>query len=217
MKHHLQPAGFTLIEMVLAVSIFSMVVAVMFSSFRLGLSAWKKGEKDIEFFQQIRAVSDLLRREINSTYPYKITPGLLDTHKSFFAFFGKSDSLKFVSYANLHIKDRGLSLMEMWVEDGKGLMVGEGAALVSNLSDLEDIPLRDEEMSFVISPDVEKIELRYFDREKKEDEGEWLEQWNPKDKQSRLPLFVDIVLTFKDNNDDELKERLIVPIMFMKL
>ncbi len=209
--------GFTLIEMILAITIFSMVIAIIFSSFRLGLGAWEKGEKDIEFFQRVRAVSDLLSRQIRSTYPYEITPGTFDTHKRFYAFFGKSDSLKFVSYANLQKRSGGLSLVEIWADDGKGLMQGENAALVSNLSDLDDIALRDEDRSLVICPDVEKIEFRYFDRKKKDDEGDWLERWDPKDKKKRLPLFVEIKLVFKDKNDEELKERLIVPIMFFKM
>ena len=41
----LRPEGFTLIEMLLAISIFSMVVAIIFSSFSVGLGSWEKGEK----------------------------------------------------------------------------------------------------------------------------------------------------------------------------
>ena len=195
----------------------AMVVAVVFSSFRVGIGAWEKGEEDIEFFQRIRSVSELLYREINSTYPYKITPGVLTTYKNFYAFFGKSDSLKFVSYANLHKRPGGLSLLELWVEDGKGFMLGEEAALVSNLSDLEDIDLREEDRSLVLLPKAKKVEFRYFDRKRSDEEGEWLERWDPKDKRTRLPLFVEITLSISDKNDEELKERLIVPIMSMKM
>jgi general secretion pathway protein J len=216
-NHKCRVSGFTLIEMLLAISIFSMVVVVIFSSFLLGIGSWEKGEEDIEFFQKLRSVSELLYREINSTYIYKITPGVLDTHRKFCAFFGKSDSLKFVSYANLHRRTGGLSLLELWVEDGKGLMMGEDAALVSNLSDLEDIDLREEDRSVVLFPEVKKVEFRYFDRKNKGDEGEWLERWDPKDKRTRLPLFVEITLSISDKNDEELTERLIVPVMSMRM
>jgi len=209
--------GFTLIEMILAVSIFAMVVTVIFSSFRLGFRAWESGEEDIEYFQRVRAVSELIFREINSTYPYKITPGVLDTHKRFFAFFGKTDSLKFVSYANLHKKTGGLSLLKVWVTEGQGLMMGESAALVSNLADLEDIDLSDEDRSIVLLPEAKKINFRYFYRKRKQDEGEWLENWDPKDKGTRLPLFVEISFNILNSNDEELTERLIVPIMFMMI
>ena len=194
-----------------------MVVTVIFSSFRLGFRAWESGEAGIEFFQRVRAVSELIFREINSTYPYKITPGVLDTHKRFFAFFGKPDSLKFVSYANLHKRTGGMSLLELWVSEGEGLKMGEGLALFSNQSDLDDLDLRSEDRSVVLLPEAKKINFRYFSRKRKEDEGEWLENWDPKDKGTRLPLYVEISFNILDSNDEELTERLIVPIMFMMI
>jgi hypothetical protein len=199
--------------MILAISIFSMIVAVIFSTLRVGLGAWEKGERDIGLYQEIRAVSELLNREISSTYPYQITPGPLDTHKTFLAFFGKSDSLKFVSYANVRKRAGGLSLLEMWVDNEKGLMMGESVALVSNLADIQDINLRDEDNALIVSNNVEKINFRYFEREKTEDDGVWVEQWDPDNKKNLLPLFVEITIVFKDRFDEELKERLIVPIM----
>jgi general secretion pathway protein J len=209
-----QREGFTLIEMLLAISIFSMVVAIIFSSFSVGLGSWEKGERDIEYYQRLRSVTELLFRQINSTYPYSITPGELDKHKKFFAFFGESDSIKFVSYANLHKRAAGLSLLELWVKEGEGLMLGEEAALVSNLSDLEDIDLREEDRSVLLFPEVKKIDLRYFGRKTKNDEGEWLERWDPKDKKQNLPLFVEIMLSLTEKEDEESSRRLIVPIMF---
>ncbi|MEI6126178.1 MAG: prepilin-type N-terminal cleavage/methylation domain-containing protein [Pseudomonadota bacterium] len=169
-------SGFTLIEILLAITIFSMVVAVMFSAFRVGIGSWEKGERGIEFYQKMRAVSALLHREISAAYPYLLTPGELDTHVKFFAFFGRGESLKFVSYSNLHRKASGLSLLELWVNESKGLMLGEAPALSSNLSDLDATPVRHDDNSMVLSPAVRKIEFRYFDRKKGEEDGEWLEQ-----------------------------------------
>lgn len=210
---HAEHAGFTLIEILLAISIFAMVIAVMFSSFRVGIGAWEKGERDIEFYQKMRAITELLYREISSTYPYWITPGELDTHKNFFAFFGGPDSIKFVSYANLQKRTSGLSLLDIWHQDSTGLMLGEAGALVTNLSDLDAIPIRDEDHAMVLSSDISGISFRYFDRKKGDEEGEWLEQWDPQDKSMRLPLFVEVTFTFVGARDEALKERVIVPIM----
>jgi len=206
-------AGFTLIELLLAISIFAMVIAVIFSSFRLGISAWSKGERDIEFYQRMRAVTDLLYREISAAYPYWITPGELDTHNNFIAFFGASDSLKFVSYANLQKRTSGISLLDIWHEEANGLMLGEDAALASSLSELDALPVRDADHATVLSPDVRKIEFRYFDKKKREAEGEWLEQWDPKDKNIRMPRMVEITLTFTNERAETVQERLFVPIM----
>ncbi len=209
----MRAAGFTLIELLLAISIFAMVIAVIFSSFRLGIGAWTKGERDIEYYQRMRAVTELLYREISAAYPYWITPGELDKHKNFIAFFGTSDSLKFVSYANLQKTTSGISLLDLWHEEAHGLMLGEAGALASNLSELDALPVRDKDHATVLSPDVRKIEFRYFDKKLRDKEGEWLEQWDPRDKNIRMPRMVEITLTFTNERSETTQERLFVPIM----
>lgn len=205
--------GFTLIEMLLAVSILAMVVATIFTSLRIGINAWEKGEKNIVFLQTKRAVSDLLFREINSAYPYIITPGTLDTHVKYNAFFGKSDSLKLVSLVNATGTVKGLSLIEFWTDEENGLMIGEREALFSSLSDLNDIDLRDEESAVSICREIKKLRLRYFDRQDNNETGEWLESWDPEDKKTRLPLFVELILVYSDKDDEETEETLIIPVV----
>ena len=206
-------SGFTLIEMMLAVSILAMVIVTIFISLRIGINAWEKGEKNIGFFQTKRAVNELLFKEINSAYPYTITPGELDKHVEYNAFFGEPDSLKFVSYVSPSNRDTGLSLLELWTEEDEGLMIGESKALVSNLSDLNDINLKDDEFAVPICCDIKKLGFRYFDRKNKNEEGEWLESWDPKDKKGRLPLFVEIILVYTDKDDEKTEQMLIIPVM----
>jgi len=206
-------SGFTLIEIMLAVSILAMVIATIFTSFRIGINAWEKGESKIEAFQTKRAVNALIFREIKSAYPYTITPGELDTHSKYNAFFGESDSLKFVSYASTTGRSTGLSLIEIWSEKNEGLFLGEREALVSNLSDLNDIDLRDEDTAEVVCSEIKKISFRYFERNKNSEEGEWLNSWDPKDKKERLPLFIEVLLTYTDDNDEESEELLMIPIL----
>ncbi len=206
-------SGFTLIEMMLAVSILAMVIVTIFTSLRIGINAWEKGEKNIGFFQTQRAVNELLFRGISSAHPYTITPGKLDKHVKYNVFFGESDSIKFVSCVSASKKNAGLSLIELWTEENEGLMVGESEALVSNLSDLNDIDLRDDQFAVSICSEIKKLEFRYFDRKDKNEEGEWLESWDPKDKKGRLPLFVEIILVFTDKVDEETEQTLMIPVM----
>ena len=206
-------SGFTLIEIMLAVSILAMVIAVISTSFRIGINAWEKGESKIESLQTKRAVNALIYREIQSTYPYTITPGELDTHVKYNAFFGESDSLKFVSHASTTGRNTGLSLIEMWTEDEKGLFIGEREALVSNRSDLNDIDLRDEDTAVSVCSEIKEINFRYFEKKNKDEEGEWQENWDPEDKKKRLPLFVEVLLVYIDKNDEESEEMLVIPVM----
>lgn len=205
--------GFTLLELLLAISIFAVVVAVLFSSFWVGIGAWEKGEAGIEFQQRKRAVSELLFREISSTYPYFLTPSQLDKHTSYVAFFGETDSLLFVSYANLHKRASGLCMLEFWVSERRGLMLGEAAALASNKEDFEEVPLRSAEYALEICPDVRGLQFRYLDQKNDDEPGEWLERWDPVERQGFLPKIIEVTLTFLDQRGEETTQQLIIPIM----
>jgi general secretion pathway protein J len=204
--------GFTLLEMLLAIAIFSLVIGVIFTSFRLGSSSWEKGERDIERYQKIRAVNELIYREVRSCFPYILTPGELDTHVKFYAFFGKADSLKFVSTASVQKINRGLSFIEFWVKEGTGLMVGEALAIGPELA---EVSLRDEDRALIIDPDVRKIQFRFFDRKNQEEKGEWEQTWDPRNKTGqdlRLPQAVQVSLEFDMGNGRFFNQEFIVPI-----
>jgi general secretion pathway protein J len=204
--------GFTLLEMLLAIVIFSLVIGVIFTSFRLGSSSWEKGERDIERYQKIRAINELIYREVRSCFPYILTPGELDTHVKFYAFFGKTDSLKFVSAASVQKINRGLSFIEFWVKEGTGLMVGEVLALGPELA---DVSLRDEDRALLIDPDVKNIQFRYFDKTSKDEKGEWEQTWDPRNKTGRdlrMPEAVQVSLEFDMGNGRVFNQEFIVPI-----
>ncbi len=215
MKKSLFQGGFTLIEMILALAILSMIVVIIFPSLRIGAGAWEKGGADIDFYQRMRSVTELVYRDISSTYSYKITPGELDTHKEFYAFFGESDSLQFVSYTDIYRNMPGLSFLEYWVEDDKGLMAGYAPALFSNHREMRDIILRNRDNSVILSSDVKRINFRYFERKNRDEEGSWEQRWDPEVRSGRdlrLPLFVEATITFVNSNEEEFEKTLIVPL-----
>jgi len=205
--------GFTLLELLLAISIFAVVVAVLFSSFWVGIGAWEKGEAGIEFQQRMRAVSELMFREISSTYPYFLTPSQLDKHTSYVAFFGEPDSLRFVSYANLHKRASGLCMLEFWVSERNGLLLGEAAALAANKEDFDAVPLRSPEYRLEICRDVQGLRFRYFDQKNDDEPGEWLERWDPVEMQGMMPKIIEVTLIFLDQRGEETTQQLIIPIM----
>jgi general secretion pathway protein J len=205
--------GFTLLELLLAISIFAVVVAVLFSSFSVGIGAWEKGEAGIEFQQRLRGVSELMFREISSTYPYFLTPSQLDKHISYVAFFGEPDSLRFVSYANLHKRASGLCMLEFWVSERSGLLLGEAAALAANKEDFDAVPLRSPDYSLEICPEVQGLQFRYFDQKNDDEPGEWLERWDPAEMQGMMPKIIEVTLTFLDQRGEETTQQLIIPIM----
>lgn len=124
--------GFTLIELLISITILSILMVVIYGSLRAGSRAWEKGEGEIEKYQRLRMITEIFSREISCIFPYETTETELDTHRKFYVFEGEGSSIKFVTTVPLKRK-MGLSLLEMWVEEDRGLLVKERDALKTNI------------------------------------------------------------------------------------
>jgi general secretion pathway protein J len=59
--------GFTLLELVIALTIVAVIVVIVFGALRIGIRAWEKGERDLDIRQRQRIVLDLIKRQLAST------------------------------------------------------------------------------------------------------------------------------------------------------
>jgi prepilin-type N-terminal cleavage/methylation domain-containing protein len=64
--------GFTLIEVIVTMTILGFILVIIYQIFRLGLSSWEKGESAAEEYQKIRIVSQLLSQQVKSAFPYEV-------------------------------------------------------------------------------------------------------------------------------------------------
>ena len=64
-------AGFTLIEVVLAITIFALMGGVLYGAFSLGHTAVEKSAASFNRNQKTRSIGDLLATYIRSAYPYR--------------------------------------------------------------------------------------------------------------------------------------------------
>jgi general secretion pathway protein J len=212
--------GFTLLELILSISILSVVLVTIYGTLSMGSRAWEKGERDIEKIQRERVVMNLLSREIKSIFPYKVTPSERDTHKEFYAFEGKKDSISFVSTAPLKGEKGGLSWLTFWVEDDEGLVVVERDALRADI--FEEKESIDKDEMEVLDQQVTAIRFEYYQlksgKTEGEGEGEWEEKWDA-EKERALPSAVRVELTFEEEGRGEDSEgevytkELITPLM----
>ena len=75
------------------------------------------------------------------------------------------------------------------------------------------MPLRSAEYALEICPDVQGLQFRYFDQKKDDEPGEWLERWDPVERQGYMPKIIEVTLTFLDQRGEEITQQLIIPIM----
>jgi general secretion pathway protein J len=175
--------GFTLVEVMVTLIVLGFVLLMIFGAFRLGLSAWERGESTKEEYQIVRIVSQLISQQMKSIVPYKIKTKKADG--DYLAFEGKARSLKFVSALSLRAKQaEGLVYVVYEFKEGRGeegghLVLYEQKAL--NRDFFEDELKEDSGISLLEG--ITHIRFEYYqeeDPDKSQKEG-WIEEWNAKD------------------------------------
>ena len=99
-------SGFTLLEMILSISIVAIIVALGLGGVRLGVSARDVGEQKVDTYQRLRIIIEQLRQKLQSTYPVFISQKDsapigqgANSIKRILAFEGNIDSIRFVTFA----------------------------------------------------------------------------------------------------------------------
>ena len=90
-------SGFTLLELLISLTIMGLIVVVVFGAFRIGVRAWEKGEKDVETHQRQRVVLNLIKRQLASIFVHKVGNG---NHRPFFLK-GDKKSMEFLSNTSI--------------------------------------------------------------------------------------------------------------------
>ena len=84
MVNHKWTEGFTLLEVLLAVVIFSLIIGAIYSTFRQGLLMYKVSNTEKQIFQESRLLTDITERDLRSALSidetfYDIPPFMVDT------------------------------------------------------------------------------------------------------------------------------------------
>lgn len=68
-RHHRRSLGFTLVELLVATTLLTVVLAAVYTAFNTSVRAWRAGEASIESFQEARTALSLLSRELRCIIP----------------------------------------------------------------------------------------------------------------------------------------------------
>lgn len=199
--------GFTLLEVVLALSIFAIMGGILYGAFSLSHSAVEKSQASFERSQKLRSFTDLLGNYIRSAYPYRQT--IQDTTVFFD---GQEDQLTFVSALSLAMGGRGMSKIRIgWegAEEGEGsIQLEEEVPVRFNMS--EDRDYGGVRNDVLIQERVKELRFAYLDS-KSEDER-WEERWDGREK---LALPRAVRLSYRTREGREI--RWVFPVMMSVL
>lgn len=106
--------GFTFVELLIAVLIFSIIVVSLYSAFGVGLAAYKKGERVASVYQQIRLVLDSVGLDLRNSYKFSEDNSRFIAEEGKFSFYTLK-SIKPVSGAD----NSQICRIEYWQEEEK--------------------------------------------------------------------------------------------------
>jgi general secretion pathway protein J len=175
--------GFTLIEVLISLTIVGALVVITYGGLRVGLAAWRQGEERSEAHQHVRGISTLLARSIAAAYPYRIRAA--EDAQPLVQFDGTEEQLSFVTLAPPFPLDASIAFTAVRVgvddEEEAGLTVRERALPNRDLFRKATPPVfRD--------PAISKLRFRYLHHG-----GDWGERWDGAAEQS-LPAAVEITV-----------------------
>jgi len=197
-------AGFTLIEVILALAIFALMGGILYGAFALAHSAVEKSQVSFARNQKSRSVSDLLASYVRSAYPYRES---LQDQTVFFA--GETDNLTFVSAYSHGMGGRGMAKITIAKDSGsKGAVLRLEEAVPVRLND-ETVP-SGQTHSLTLRENMTDFRLTYLDPQANEET--WEERWDGRERRV-LPRAVRF--SYRDENGKEV--RWTFPIMMVVL
>ena len=197
--------GFTLIEVVLALTIFALLGTILYGAFALSHSALAKSQASAARSQTQRSTADLLGSYIRSAHPYRSSA---QDQAIFFA--GESDRLAFISAYSHSMGGRGMAKVQITNEKDGG---GQAPLLLEEVTPVrvgDDEPASGQTHRMVLQERVGNFRLAYLDPQG--DDESWQERW---DGQERRMLPRAVRLTFVDEGGRTV--RWIFPVMMVVL
>jgi general secretion pathway protein J len=190
--------GFTLVEILLALSIGAALLVIMFGGVRTGLAAWGRGEARAMALEHSRNLAQVLGRAVAGTYPYR--GALAGGTPAGIIFDGRPDRLTFVTVSPSIAPPVPIAFTAVSVSrDDGGLAVRQ--LVLPNLERLDRVA------PVVVDSTVIGVRFRYLG----EDHETWKDRWDMS-KEDSLPQAVEILLTTAVGSRGVEQPPLVVPV-----
>jgi len=176
--------GFTLIEVLMAMSLLSVMVVLLFGTLKISADSWENGEKKIADANEIAVVYNFFQRHLVTSKP--LWDDFTEPGVRTLAFRGEVQSLKFVSLFPASAERAGAQLFTVKLQDQF-----EPANLAVSISPfsppVEGVQLPVEEITLIKG--VSHFKLTYFGESLETGQVGWQDYWPD---QETLPKMVKV-------------------------
>ncbi len=164
-------AGFTLAELLVAMTLLGLISVALFGGLRFGARAWEVGMQRADEQSQVEAVQNVLRRQLERAVSFP----LADQTTSFY---GERERLQFSAPAASQFGPSGFYRFELLTvsDQGRDDLILRWRV---ERSDLEESGTEPEERVLLL--DVADLEFGYYGDPERSFEPEWQDEWQDVD------------------------------------
>ena len=182
---HPRQRGFTLLEVVIALTIVATLLVVMFGGLRAGLTAWQRGDARAEVLDRTRSITQIVTRTLGAAHPYMTSaqggegPRLL--------FEGTPERVAFVTAAPPFPTAAPIAFTAVALSQDAGPVPG----LAVRQKPLPNGDPFDRGLQpALVDGTVSEVHFRYL----RESDRAWIENWDTAEEKA-LPLAIEITLS----------------------
>lgn len=202
--------GFTLIEVIVALTLFAIMGGIIFSSLQMGLISYERSQDRIEEAVRHRALLDLIKRQLGSLYPLRPTAAFAsqdggtdggDPVDSLMQsqvplFFGTESHVTFITVAPQSLRrSRGLSVVTYGLAEDEygdpylGALEIQFTGTASFLMMADPAGLEGKPLTLI--PSIDQLAFEYYGFDPQGDGYHWFSYWSG-DEMQNVPLAIRI-------------------------
>lgn len=190
--------GFTLVELLIALSLIGIITLLLFSGLRLGSRSWEAVDQVSERVADLRIARNLIERALRQTRATTLVVDGVQVP----VFAGDAESIEWVAPLSAHVGIPGLYILRLSLEDAGDdprlvltrwllhpeILEGTGESppwepLMEQVGSAVELGPFDRDLAAgaygrtVLLPQVARFQLAYFGQQPSGPEREWLEEW----------------------------------------
>ncbi|WGS84623.1 prepilin-type N-terminal cleavage/methylation domain-containing protein [Methylomonas sp. MED-D] len=197
--------GFTLIEMLIAMTLLSVIVALLFASLRIAAESWNVGEAKLTEVNQKAVVYQFFRRHLSGIKPVPAptednessptglrtdAPDAANQTAETLAFEGRPHAIRFVAALPSASARKGLQTFTVDTDPDSSSVIRVSLVPYGQLPDTAA-------EATVLLNNVEDFELAYYGTNAETDKTAWHEQWINAE---QLPLLIKVRIVLRDHS-----------------
>lgn len=177
--------GFTLVEVVIALTIVATLLVIVFAALRVGVSAWQRGDERALALEQSRSITQIITRTLGAAYPYQTSAAGREGARLLFE--GEPERVAFVTAAAPFPSAEPIAFTAVTLSQAAASAPG---LAITQKALPNERPFDPTLEPALVDGAVGNARFRYL----RGSSGEWTERWDAA-RERVLPVAVEVTLT----------------------